>query len=379
MNPAITKTQAKRLWIEAQRLNERAPFGAGPAATRAAVEHLGYIQIDTISVVERCHHHILFSRIPAYRRQDLRHAQTVDKSVFEYWTHALAYVPTRDFHFFGRDMRRRRLTPSSWYDSVKPGDLRRMLARIRREGAISMRDIDEERVEKDHAWASPKPSKRVLQLGFDGGQLTISERLGMLKKYELTARHFGWDSPPKAATPKEVMGYLLERGLRSQGLVSLDSLCHLSASRKPDMRRLLEKKTKAGELVAVRLEGAEKSEHWLRPDDLGRRLDADEGLIHILSPFDPLIIQRKRLKAIFDYEHLFEAYVPKEKRVLGYFALPVLAGDRIVAALDLKADRQAGVLRTQKWTWRPKSKSAALKAAIEDELDRFERFQLASE
>ena len=91
---------ARRIWLRAQRLDTREPFGSGPDATRQAVEHLGYVQIDTINVIERSHHHILFSRIPSYRRVDLQQAQSVDKTVFEYWTHALAYIPVRDFRFF---------------------------------------------------------------------------------------------------------------------------------------------------------------------------------------------------------------------------------------------------------------------------------------
>ena len=102
-----------------------------------------------------------------------------------------------------------------------------------------------------------------------------------------------------------------------------------------------------------------------------------EGRVHILSPFDPLIIQRKRLEAIFDYAHRFEAYVPKDKRVLGYFALPVLVGDAIVAAIDLKADRAQGKLLIQQWTWVGSGTSRRHKRLIEDELHRFERFQLA--
>src|SRR5689334_17980551 len=97
---AITKSDARRLWLEAQRLTVAEPFGKGAEATRLAVEHLGYVQIDTIHVIERSHHHILFTRIPSYRREDLHRAQDVDKTVFEYWTHALAYVPTPDFRFF---------------------------------------------------------------------------------------------------------------------------------------------------------------------------------------------------------------------------------------------------------------------------------------
>jgi uncharacterized protein YcaQ len=93
---ALTNTAARRIWLRAQRLDARAPFGDGAEAVKAAVQHLGYVQIDTINVIERSHHHILFSRIPNYKRADLRQAQTHDKSVFEYWTHALAYVPTDD-------------------------------------------------------------------------------------------------------------------------------------------------------------------------------------------------------------------------------------------------------------------------------------------
>ena len=93
---SLTKAAARHIWLRAQRLDTETPFGEGPQATAAVVEHLGYVQIDTIHVIERCHHHILWNRIPAYSRADLRQAQSADKSVFEYWTHALSYVPTRD-------------------------------------------------------------------------------------------------------------------------------------------------------------------------------------------------------------------------------------------------------------------------------------------
>lgn len=110
MSPAakplsLSTTQARQIWLRAQRLDTREPFGEGAQAVAEAIAHLGYVQIDTINVIERCHHHILFSRIPSYRRADLRHAQSVDRSVFEYWTHALSYVPSKDFCFFLPAMR----------------------------------------------------------------------------------------------------------------------------------------------------------------------------------------------------------------------------------------------------------------------------------
>jgi uncharacterized protein YcaQ len=257
---------------------------------------------------------------------------------------------------------------------------------IRRDGALTIRDIDDDvLVDKQHLWASRKPSKRALQLAFYQGALTISERNGMLKTYELMARHFGWDTPPnqppKPAPAREVTAYLLDRALRAQGLVSLDSICHLDAPSKAAIRRLIEARVRAGELVPVALDDAGKQEHWARPETLESAGSAASERVHILSPFDPLIIQRKRTRLFFDYDHRFEAYVPKEKRVFGYFALPVLAGEDIVAALDLKTDRKSRKLLLQKWSWvgrgAQKGTRKELKQRIEDELHRFERFQLA--
>jgi hypothetical protein len=165
-------------------------------------------------------------------------------------------------------------------------------------------------------------------------------------------------------------------------LVSLDSICHLDAPNKKAVAREIDRRVRRGELVPIAIEGAGKQEHWATPEVLETKRAAAPPLVHILSPFDPLIIQRKRTRLIFDYEHRFEAYVPKPKRKFGYFALPVLVGANIVAALDLKTDRQNKKLLMQKWTWVGPGKAAkgearaALKRRIEDELDRFERFQL---
>ncbi len=380
-NPLIqlTSVQARRIWLHAQRLDTAEPFGSGAQATPAAVAHLGYLQIDTIFVIERSHHHILYSRIPTYRREHLHQAQSVDKTVFEYWTHALSYVPTESMRFYVRDMREagedwhRR---NGWFSKVSDAELRRVVSRIRRQGALTIRDIADEPVVREHAWASRKPSKRVLELAFYKGLVTISQRAGMLKTYELLTRHFGWERLPRAATERETLNYLLDRALQAQGIVSLESICHLDAGRKPAMRRLVESRVRRKELVPVELEGAGTSPHWVRPETLDAIPDPAQELVYILSPFDPLIIQRKRLRLFFDYEYRFEAYVPKHKRVFGYFCCPVLIGDRIVASLDLKTDRLQQKLLVQSWNWIGRGKSRAHRQLVEEALDRFEGFQL---
>ncbi len=379
---ALSKEAARAIWLRAQRLDAEAPFGEGPSATAAAIEHLGYVQIDTIHVIERCHHHILWNRIPAYRRSDLHHAQTIEKSVFEYWTHALSYVPAKDFQFFIPAMKLHRREGHKWFKEVKPADLRKVMRLLRKGGALTVRDIEDDvLVEKVHAWASRKPSKRALQLAFYQGRVTIAERDGMLKTYELMERHFGWEKLPKAASDREITCYLLDRGLRTQGVVSLDSICHLDAPNKKAVRQLIAARTRAKELVPVAIAGAGKQEHWARPEELESVQGLASERVHILSPFDPLMIQRKRSGLIFGYEHCFEAYVPKEKRRFGYFALPILAGDTVVAALDLKTDRQSKKLLMQKWNWvgeAAKGRRKELKQRIEDALHRFEPFQLGT-
>ena len=373
----LSRADARAVWLAAQRLDGEAPFGSGPDATRAAVEHLGYVQIDTINVIERCHHHILYNRIPDYTRADLRHAQAVEKNVFEFWTHALSYVPTRDFRFYVAAMKRHRTNGHPRFGPVAPAELRKVLKRLRDTGPLSIRDIDDDvLVEKDHPWASRKPSKRALQSAFFMGHIAIAERSGMLKTYDLMERHFGWEKLPRPASDRDTAAYLLDRALRAQGIVSLDSICYGDVSWKAAVAALIETRVRRKTLMAVAIEDAGKQVHWATPEALAAiRPVADR--VHILSPFDPLIIQRKRLSLLFGYDHIFEAYVPKAKRRYGYFALPVLAGDRIVAALDLKTDRAAGKLLIQQWTWMDDAEDAALKARIEDELGRFERFQLA--
>lgn len=370
---------ARAAWLRAQRLDEAAPFGEGPDAVRRAVDHLGYVQIDTIHVVERSHHHILFNRMPAYRREDLAQAQSDDRSVLEYWTHALAYVPSADYRIFARGMAAARADPSRLFAAeTEPGAYAKLIARIRRDGPVTIRDFDDEdRVEKTHPWGSRKPSKAALRYGFFVGDLVVSRRDGMLKTYELASRHFGWKRRPAPASDADHAAYLLARAMRSQAIFSLESACRGDAKAKPAVAELIDKAVRRRRLVPVVLAGLDRKRLWAAPEALEAAAAETGARVHILSPFDPLVIQRGRTEAFFGYAHRFEAYLPEAQRRLGYFALPVLVGDRFVAALDLKADRQAGRLVIRKWAWIAEE-SAELTRLIEQELERFSRFQLAA-
>lgn len=376
MSVKMNKTRAKNIWIHSQSLDQTNSFGQGPQSVVKAIEHLGYVQIDTISVVERCHHHILYNRIPHYKRQYLKQAQSVDKTIFEYWTHALSYVPTSDFKYFVNQMKNINTLTGTWLSSVAAQDYKKVKTLLTQSGPISIRDIkDDIPIEKTHAWGSTKPSKKALQLGFYKGDFVVSERDGMLKKYDLTDRHFEWKSKPSAVKKVDYLNYLINRSLKSQGIISLDSVCYLNSKLKQEVMAIIDLRIKRKELVEINIESDNKTQHWANPETIEKK-HSTSRLTHILSPFDPLIIQRKKVSLFFDYQHVFEAYIPKEKRKFGYFTLPVLIENNISTLLDLKTDRLNQKLLINNWLWLENHKSPENKIRIENELQRFEKFQL---
>ncbi len=367
---------AKKIWMRHQGLHKSSAFGTGPKGTLNAIRQLGYVQIDTIHVIERAHHHILWSRVPNYRPQHLVHLQSKEKSVFEYWSHVLSYFPTESFYFQRLRMETNKVKPNKWYSSVSTMDRKRMLERIEADGPISIRDItDDILVEKDHEWSSKKPSKKVLQLLFNRGELVISERQGMLKKYELTDRHFETHEEIQIPTEQEVFSYKLDRELRAQGIVSIQSMMPLTYKEdKVKMEKLVRTQEKDGKLVSVQIPGI-AGEHWMSMKENKAKADFEENLVHILSPFDPLVYNRKRFHFFFHHDYRFEAYLPKNKRTYGYFALPVIVDSELVALIDMKTDREKDQLLIQQWTWMIKKPSRKVKNLIEDRIGDFEKFQ----
>jgi len=276
-------------------------------------------------------------------------------------------------------MRQHRRKPVRWNQAVAPKDYRRVVRMVRENGPITIRDIEDDvLVEKQFLWASRKPSKGALQLAFWNGVVTISERTGMLKTYELTDRHFGWTVWPEPATERQFLDYLIDAALRTQGIVSIASIRYTRPNLGGPLTRLLEGRVRRKQLVPVAVEGAGSLKHWTAPETVEALPEPSDELTHILSPFDPLVRQRERTQFLFGYKHLFEAYVPKHKRKYGYFALPVLVGDRFEAIVDLKTDRAARRLVIQSWHWLGNA-SKSLRLRIEDELHRFETFQLTAE
>ena len=234
-------------------------------------------------------------------------------------------------------------------------------------------------MEKDHPWASRKPSKRALQFAFYTGAVTVSERNGMLKTYELMVRHFGWNSrrrQRRAARSPTICSTGAARAGHREPRFGLPSRCSAQAGDPtPDRGAGAPQR-----MVPVALEGAGKQEHWARPEAIEAAPAGDPQLVHILSPFDPLIIQRKRPALFFGYEPPLRSLCPEREAPARLFRAAGARRRRHRRGGRSEDRPRAQKLLMQKWTWVGNGTARRLERAkpqIEEALHRFERFQLA--
>lgn len=334
---------ARRLVLAAQGLSRKQPFGTKKAGVLATIEHLGYVQIDTISVVERAHLHCLWSRTGEHSKDSLHRLQLSDRKVFEYWAHAAAYLPMQNFRHALVLMEHMQKSHNPWYlDNAK---LRKqLLARVQKEGALQARDFAAPPSYQAGTWWDFKPAKRMLQALFMRGELMISHRVGFEKVYDLPERVLPATANIKMPDLDAQASHIIFSTLQAQGLAAQEDVTYplrISGQLKssPLLRtidELLHALTDSGELVQVAVAGKAA---WLTPASLESKARLSPT-VHILSPFDNLIIQRKRLRWLFNYDYRVECYLPAEKRRFGYFCLPLLQAGHFFGCMDAKADRK---------------------------------------
>lgn len=370
LTETLSKQQARKLVLLSQQLPPAKQTGSALAATLSAIKHLGYIQIDTISVIQRAHHHTLWSRNPRYKNTHLEKL-IADKTVFEYWSHAAAYLPMRDYRY---SLPRKQAIASGkenhWYQRDERL-MKLVLKRIAAEGPLMAKDF-EHTGEKTTDWAS-KPAKRALEYLFMQGELMIPYRNNFHKVYDLSERVLPEDIDTSTPTPKDYARFLIRRYLEANGLGQASEIAYLLKNTKSLISDTLLEMKENGELVAITVDS---NNYFSLPAslDLHNRPIARNKLT-ILSPFDNLLIQRKRMQALFDFNYQIECYVPAAKRQYGYFSLPVLWGGKLVARMDCKADRKESLLHIHHLALQPGlSKTDAFAFALSKELVSFLQF-----
>lgn len=328
----------RRHALGAQGLLQKEPFGRGLSGARKAIEHVGYVQIDTISVVARAHHHVFRARIPNFNPA-MTHRLLAERSIFEYWSHAAAFLPMADYRFslpYKNIMRRGQ---GHWMRSRDTKLMQEMLNRVSAEGALRSRDV-ESTSGTSAGWWDWKPAKRALEQLYMEGQLMISDRDGFQKTYDLPERVLPDWVDTSYPSDAELAQHIVDQQLRCHAFASLKGLTY--GRRNPELRsavrRLVTQRLATGELNSIELPGGEQ--FYCAAGLLDTRPRRAQARMQILSPFDNATIQRERLKSIFDFDYQIECYVPAAKRQYGYFCLPLLYRDRFVGQVDCKAHRR---------------------------------------
>ena len=328
--------------LEHQGLTKVRPFGKGRQATQRALEHLGYIQIDTLSVVERAHHHTLWTRVPDYQPDYLRQL-VQERSAFEYWFHAASYLPMSDYRFVLPQMSAVKRGESSFCPKAEPKYMRHVLDRIRIDGPLKARDF-ESAAKGNAKWWNWKPAKRALERLFLQGDLMITDRVGMEKIYDLTERVLPDNINASEPSLLEFSEYLIDHAIKANGFTTLKQLTHLRPGEKlrNALKAILQQKVEQETLIEYAIEGMPPI--YISPNVLDTKIHRPASNIRILSPFDNAIIHRERLQQLFEFDYKLECYLPKEKRQFGYFCLPILYQDRFVGRMDCKVHRKSSDL-----------------------------------
>lgn len=332
----------RRLALAAQGLLHAQPYGRGLPGARNAINHIGYVQIDTISVVERAHNHVFHSRVPNFKPA-MTNQMLLDGDIFEYWAHAAAFLPIADFRFSLPYKRAIKSGQTHWYRNRDKKLMGELLARIRTDGPIRSRDI-ETNATKRAGWWDWKPAKKALEQLYMEGDLMVSDREGFQKTYDLTERVLPSHVNLQMPSMEEFATHIVGQQLRCHGFASLKGLTY--QRRNTELRKavkaLINERLAQRNLEQIQVSSGEV--FIMETGALERSLPRLSNRMLILSPFDNCVIQRDRLKTLFQYDYQLECYVPAAKRQYGYFCLPLLYRDEFIGRMDCKAHRKIGLL-----------------------------------
>ena len=328
--------QWRQLALSRQGLTSKQPFGSGVDGTLQTIEHLGYVQVDTLSVVERAHHHVLWNRVPDYHPDHLNQLVS-DKQIFEYWYHAASYLPMRDYRFALPNMLSIRNGENRYYTKVDKGLMKEILTRIQGEGPLRLRDLKTDN-KKHGKWWDMAPCRRALEVLFMQGEVMVCKRNGMEKTFDLTQRCLPDDINLNMPAPSEYAAYLFDTTLRAHGIFTWKQLLHLKTGKtmRDAMSQVLHERLEAGIITAINHPDLPNT--YITTQILEQPPTQKDSL-KILSPFDNVLIHRDRLSSLFGFDYTIECYLPAAKRVFGYFCLPILFGDTFVGRIDCKVHR----------------------------------------
>jgi uncharacterized protein YcaQ len=380
----------RRLAIRNQRLSGPVPR-ARPTAQDLleTARALRCLQLDPTAVVARSHLLVLFSRHGVFDETLFDEVAYGERALFEYWAHEASYVLSEDLPIHQWAMRPPsggawRAKQNAWWEAEHEFRAH-ILERLTEAGPLRARDIDDLatsdwRRAHDGGWTGPPNVARMLDLMWVRGQVGISRRDGTLRVWDLLERCLPEDAPREELSDEEVTRRAVPYALRALGAGRIPHIrAHFTRGRYPQLPQVLAALQKEGAVERIEVEGL-GDDWWINSADL-ETLDAEfRGRTALLSPFDNLLCDRARTEALFGFSHRLEIYTPQAKRRWGYFVLPVLDGDRLVARVDLAMDRKRNVLVAREVFAEPKNpRGQRLPKAIRRELERLAAWRGAAD
>ena len=374
----ISNKDARRVWLSLQGMAEPPTGAATQAALAQIIDHLGMVQLDPLRVVARAHDHILWSRNAQYRPVMLERLLARDRLVFEHFTHDAVVLPMSAWPLWQRQRARKcaAMARGSWGTALPPKpDRAAVKKRIAAEGPLGSRDF--EGTPRGEVWR--RSAHRVsLDYLWHAGELSTHERRNFSKIFDLTERVIPEDVRAlPVASDAEQLAWLCRSALNKLGFgTEREVKAFYDAA---DLAEVKAERARGEWWRAVEIEGADGS--WsaalARPDIQAvlAEAPAPSSRVRIVNPFDPIVRDRARAKRLFDFDYRIEIYTPAEKRQYGYYVYPVLEGDKFVGRIEVKADRDAGVLRViNLWPERGVSFGVGRIARLEAEIGRLARF-----
>jgi len=372
----LSHSAARALMVAAQGLDRRRASPASKEDVLAAIRRMGALQIDTIHVVARSPYLVLWSRLGNYQPQWLDELLAEGK-LFEYWSHAACFLPIEDYPLYRRQMLdhayRVMQSAPTWIREHAEA-VEHLLGYIREHGEVLSSDF--ERTDgQQTGWFNWKPEKKALETLHTTGVLMTARRHNFQRVYDLRERILpAWDDS-QAPPLDEVKRALALKAVRALGVTHWSWVPDYFRTAKAGVEKLLSRLAEAGELMTVEVEGWKKP-GYIHPDNAALAEAAAAGnlpltLTTFLSPFDPLVWDRERCKAMFDFDYRIECYTPEAKRRYGYFTLPILRHGLLIGRLDAKAHRKEGLFEVRALHLEPSVKPDA--ALIEDVAGAFQQ------
>ena len=344
----LSAAEARRIALAAQGFDRARPQYASDARHfRRTMAHIGVLQLDFVNVLLPAHFLIIWSRLGPYDRRKFERFVYESGEFTEQWAHEASIVSTRDWPLLAH--RRREYQP--WVNSpirnLRDSEkyLANILSLVKRSGSITAHELPplESPKRKPADWHKSMP-RRALEIHFGKGELCVSQRLPNFQRvYDLPERHIQGENFSSLWRKADAQCELLQRAAKSLGIATSHDLADFYRMSPRDAAPHIEELVAAGALQQITVEG------WSQPAYLARGAKAPRKILgaSLLSPFDPVVWFRPRAKRLFDFEYRIEIYVPAAKRRWGYYVLPFRVGDRIVARVDLKADRKGARLLVQ--------------------------------